>query len=108
MGQENGGAFSPGPMALIVDGIVGDTVDCSHIEFDRMRLVTRSRLSQVAKQGRFRPHQMLPGVKLPAGTLRKVLLKGSIRMIKSLIIAYPQAMGALILDALAPAVSPAM
>jgi len=39
--------------------------------------------------------------------LRKVLLKGSIRMIKSLIIAYPQAMGASILDALAPAVSPA-
>ncbi len=46
-------------------------------------------------------------MKLPAGTLRKVLLKGSIRMIKSLIIAYPQAMGALILDVLAPAVSPA-
>ena len=44
---------------------------------------------------------------LPSGTLRKVLLKGSIRMIKSLIIAYPQAMGATILDALAPAVSPA-
>ena len=46
-------------------------------------------------------------MKLPQGTLRKVLLKGSIRMIKSLIIAYPQAMGATILDALAPAVSPA-
>jgi len=46
-------------------------------------------------------------MKLPEGTLRKVLLKGSIRMIKSLIIAYPQAMGATILDALAPAVSPA-
>ena len=46
-------------------------------------------------------------IKLPAATLRKILLKGSIRMIKSLIIAYPQAMGATILDALAPAVSPA-
>jgi len=46
-------------------------------------------------------------MKLPQGTLRKVLLKGSIRMIKSLIIAYPQAMGATILDALAPAVTPA-
>jgi len=46
-------------------------------------------------------------MKLPQATLRKVLLKGSIRMIKSLIIAYPQAMGATILDALAPAVSPA-
>src|SRR5882672_2424254 len=46
-------------------------------------------------------------MKLPEGTLRKVLLKGSIRMIKSLIIAYPQAMGATILDALAPSVSPA-
>jgi hypothetical protein len=46
-------------------------------------------------------------MKLPEGTLRKVLLKGSIRMIKALIIAYPQAMGATILDALAPAVSPA-
>ena len=46
-------------------------------------------------------------IKLPQGTLRKILLKGSIRMIKSLIIAYPQAMGAAILDALAPAVSPA-
>jgi hypothetical protein len=46
-------------------------------------------------------------MKLPQGTLRKILLKGSIRMIKSLIIAYPQAMGATILDALAPAVSPA-
>jgi hypothetical protein len=46
-------------------------------------------------------------MKLPEGTLRKILLKGSIRMIKSLIIAYPQAMGATILDTLAPAVSPA-
>jgi hypothetical protein len=46
-------------------------------------------------------------MKLPQATLRKILLKGSIRMIKSLIIAYPQAMGATILDALAPAVSPA-
>jgi hypothetical protein len=46
-------------------------------------------------------------MKLPEGTLRRILLKGSIRMIKSLIIAYPQAMGATILDALAPAVSPA-
>ena len=46
-------------------------------------------------------------MKLPPGTLRKILLKGSIRMIKSLIIAYPQAMGATILDALAPAVTPA-
>lgn len=46
-------------------------------------------------------------MKLPQGTLRKILLKGSIRMIKSLIIAYPQAMGATILDALAPAVTPA-
>src|SRR5882672_10367091 len=46
-------------------------------------------------------------MKLPEGTLRKVLLQGSIRMIKSLIIAYPQAMGATILDILAPAVSPA-
>lgn len=46
-------------------------------------------------------------IKLPEAALRKILLKGSIRMIKSLIIAYPQAMGATILDALAPAVSPA-
>jgi hypothetical protein len=46
-------------------------------------------------------------MKLPGGALRKILLKGSIRMIKSLIIAYPQAMGATIMDALAPAVSPA-
>jgi hypothetical protein len=46
-------------------------------------------------------------MKLPAQVLRKILLKGSIRMIKSLVIAYPQAMGATILDALAPAVSPA-
>ena len=45
--------------------------------------------------------------KLPQGTLRKILLKGSIRMIKSLVIAYPQAMGATILDALAPSVTPA-
>jgi len=46
-------------------------------------------------------------MKLSEAALRKILLKGSIRMIKSLIIAYPQAMGATILDALAPAVSPA-
>jgi len=46
-------------------------------------------------------------IKLSQGMLRKILMKGSIRMIKSLIIAYPQAMGATILDALAPAVSPA-
>jgi len=46
-------------------------------------------------------------MKLPQGELRKVLLKGSIRMIKNLVIAYPQAMGAPFLDALAPAVSPA-
>jgi hypothetical protein len=45
-------------------------------------------------------------MKLPEGMLRKILLKGSIRMIKSLVIAYPQAMGATILDALAPAVTP--
>ena len=46
-------------------------------------------------------------LKLSPGILRKILLKGSIRMIKSLVIAYPQAMGSTILDALAPAVSPA-
>lgn len=46
-------------------------------------------------------------MKLPSGDLRKVLLKGSIRMIKNLVMAYPQAMGAPFLDALAPAVSPA-
>jgi hypothetical protein len=46
-------------------------------------------------------------MKLDSGDLRKVLLKGSIHMIKSLVIAYPQAMGAPFLDALAPAVSPA-
>jgi hypothetical protein len=44
---------------------------------------------------------------LPQGELRKILLKGSIRMIKSLIIAYPQAMGPAFLDALAPAINPA-
>ena len=46
-------------------------------------------------------------MKLPQPALQKVLLKGSIRMIKYLIIAYPQAMGAPFLDALAPTVSPA-
>jgi hypothetical protein len=46
-------------------------------------------------------------MQLPQEQLRKVLLKGSIRMIKSLIIAYPQALGAAFLDALAPSVSPA-
>lgn len=46
-------------------------------------------------------------MKLPPPTLRKILLKGSVRMIRSLIVAYPQAMGAAFLDALAPAVSPA-
>ena len=46
-------------------------------------------------------------MKLPPDHLRKVLLKGSIRMIKSLIIAYPQAMGSAFLDALAPSISPA-
>ena len=46
-------------------------------------------------------------MKLPQGVLRKILLKGSLRMIKSLVIAYPQAMGATILDILAPAVTPA-
>ncbi len=46
-------------------------------------------------------------MRLPSGALRKILLKGSIRMIKALVMAYPQAMGASILDALAPAVSPA-
>lgn len=46
-------------------------------------------------------------MKLPPADLQKVLLKGSIKMIKSLLIAYPQAMGAPFLDALAPAVSPA-
>ena len=44
---------------------------------------------------------------LPLPSLQKVLLKGSIRMIKYLIIAYPQAMGAPFLDALTPTVSPA-
>jgi hypothetical protein len=43
---------------------------------------------------------------LPAAALRRVLMKGSIRMIKSLVVAYPQAAGAAFLDALAPAVSP--
>ncbi len=46
-------------------------------------------------------------MQLPQGTLKKVLLKGSMRMIKYLIIAYPQAMGPAFLDALAPSVSPA-
>jgi hypothetical protein len=46
-------------------------------------------------------------MKLPQGELKKVLLKGSMRMIKYLVIAYPQAMRTAFMDALAPAVSPA-
>jgi len=46
-------------------------------------------------------------MKLPPTDLRRILLKGSIRMIKYLVIAYPHAMGASFLDALAPTVSPA-
>lgn len=44
---------------------------------------------------------------LSRAALQKVLMKGSIRMIKYLIIAYPRAMGAPFLDALTPNVSPA-
>lgn len=46
-------------------------------------------------------------MRLQPEDLRKILLKGSIRMIKNLVIAYPHAMGAPFMDALAPAVSPA-
>ncbi len=46
-------------------------------------------------------------VKLSPPALRKVLMRGSIRMIKYLLLAYPQAMGAAFLDALAPSISPA-
>ena len=46
-------------------------------------------------------------MKLPQTSLQRVLLKGSMRMIKYLIIAYPQAMGVPFLDALTPSVSPA-
>jgi len=45
-------------------------------------------------------------MKLPPSALRKILLKGSLKMIKSLVIAYPEAMGAPILDALAAQVNP--
>ena len=45
--------------------------------------------------------------RLSQGELRQILVKGSMRMIKYLIIAYPQSMGPAFLDALAPAVSPA-
>jgi hypothetical protein len=43
---------------------------------------------------------------LPPATLQKLLMKGSMRMIKSLVIAYPQLFGAAILDALATRVNP--
>ncbi|HVO32881.1 MAG TPA: hypothetical protein VMU17_03140, partial [Elusimicrobiota bacterium] len=46
-------------------------------------------------------------VKLPQPALRRILMKGSIKMIKYLLLAYPQAMGATFLDAIAPSVSPA-
>lgn len=39
-------------------------------------------------------------------SLQKILMKGSMRMIKYLIIAYPQVMGAPILDALTPTIRP--
>jgi hypothetical protein len=45
-------------------------------------------------------------MKLPLPTLKKILLRGSIRMIKYLVVAYPQAVGVAFLDALAPSVSP--
>lgn len=43
---------------------------------------------------------------LPPSSLQKVLLKASIRMIRSLVVAYPQDMGAPFLDALAPKLNP--
>jgi|GEM_PF-2010390 len=44
---------------------------------------------------------------LPKETLRRVLLKGSIHMIKCLIMAHPQELGAAFLDALATSLRPA-
>jgi hypothetical protein len=46
-------------------------------------------------------------LQLSSSELRKILMKGSIRMIKYLVMAYPHAMGASFLDALAPVLSPA-
>lgn len=43
---------------------------------------------------------------LPKETLRRVLLKGSLQMIKCLVMAYPQALGAAFMDALATSVRP--
>jgi len=44
---------------------------------------------------------------LPKETLRRVLLKGSIQMIKCLIMAHPRELGATFLDVLATSVRPA-
>jgi hypothetical protein len=44
---------------------------------------------------------------LPKEALRRVLLKGSIHMIKCLIMAHPRALGAAFLDAIATSVRPA-
>ena len=44
---------------------------------------------------------------LPKETLRRILLKGSIHMIKCLIMAHPQELGAPFLDAIASTVRPA-
>jgi hypothetical protein len=43
---------------------------------------------------------------LPPSGLRRVLLKASIQMIRSLVMAYPQEMGVPFLDALAPTLNP--
>ena len=43
---------------------------------------------------------------LPKETLRRVLLKGSIQMIKCLIMAHPRELGAAFLDAMATTVRP--
>lgn len=44
---------------------------------------------------------------LPKDALRRVLLKGSLHMIKCLIMAHPQELGAVFLDVLATSVRPA-
>jgi hypothetical protein len=50
--------------------------------------------------------QMTDVAALPKETLRRVLLKGSIHMIKCLIMAHPRELGAAFLDAIATSVRP--
>jgi len=62
-----GYSFRCGPLALVVDQIVGDILGFSPIECGRIRYISRVQLARRAKSSMVRPRLVLPGNKRGAG-----------------------------------------